>query len=645
MEPAEQPNRTMTERVSLVGVPGHGNEARGRYLLTLSLAALGIVFGDIGTSPLYALRECLHGPHGIAPERANVLGVLSLIFWSLVLVVAVKYLGYVLRADNKGEGGILALMALASAKTHEDRIRHRIVIVLGLFGAALLYGDGMITPAVTVLSAVEGLNIAAPALERYVVPITIAILILLFAFQRKGTASLGAIFGPITLLWFLALALLGITNIVRHPDVLFALNPSYGFSFLLHQRGVGFLILGSVFFVVTGAEALYADMGHFGARPIRLTWFAVVMPALVLNYFGQGALVIGNPKAAENPFYLMVPSWALYPMIVLSTLAAIIASQALISGAFSITRQAMMLGFWPRLRVAHTSARQIGQIYVPAINWLLMLATIGLVLGFGSSSKLSAAYGIAVSLTMVITPLLAYVVARNQWGWSVSLAGGVTLIFLIPDLAFLGANLVKIADGGWFPLVIGAAIFTLLTTWKRGRVILAERFREQMVPLQDFFELIHVERPARVPGMAVFMTSNRDGTPPALMHNFMHNRVVHQRVVLLTVITEEVARVAEEERLTFEELPLGFWRVIARYGFMEYPNVPDLLAQGQVPGYALEHTTFFLGRETLLASERPGMAIWRERVFAFMSRNAQPATAFFGIPTDRVLEIGTQIEL
>jgi KUP system potassium uptake protein len=635
----------MTTPLNVASTPHTDNTVTGRYLLVLSLAALGVVFGDIGTSPLYAMRECLHGAHGVAPIRANVFGVLSLIFWSLTFVVSVKYLAYVLRADNRGEGGILALMALASAGTHQERWRHRTVIMLGLFGAALLYGDGMITPAISVLGAVEGLNIAAPALEHYVVPITIVILVVLFAFQRHGTAGIGAVFGPITLLWFLALAALGVANMIQHPDVLLALNPVYGFEFLIRERMTGFLVLGAVFLVVTGGEALYADMGHFGARPIRLTWFCIVLPALVLNYFGQGALLIADPTAAESPFFRMMPSWALYPMIVLSTLAAIIASQALISGAFSLTRQAIMLGFLPRLRILHTSAQQIGQIYIPAINWLLMLATIGLVLGFRSSSRLAAAYGIAVTMTMVITTLLAYVVAKKRWGWSVLVAGGLTVAFLIPDLAFFGANLIKIADGGWFPLVIGASVFLILTTWKRGRAILSERFREQMVPLQDFFEVIHVERPARVPGMAVFMTSNREGTPPALMHNFMHNRVVHQHVVLLTVVTEEVARISDSERLTLEELPEGFVRAVARYGFMEDPKIPALLEQGKLPGYALEHTTFFVGRETLLASERPGMAIWREHIFAFMAQNAQSATSFFGIPTDRVLEIGTQIEL
>ncbi|HMJ12041.1 MAG TPA: potassium transporter Kup [Polyangiaceae bacterium] len=632
----------MTEKV--MAIEPHAAGSR-KQLMILSLTALGVVFGDIGTSPLYAMRECLHGMHSVAPERDNVLGVLSLIFWALMLVVTVKYLAYVLRADNRGEGGILALMALASAKTHEHRFRHRIVILLGLFGAALLYGDGIITPAISVMSAVEGLDVAAPGLSRYVIPITIVILVFLFGVQSRGTAIVGKVFAPITLAWFTALAVLGIANIVDHPDVLYAVSPSYAFRFFRDQGMHGFLVLGSVVLVVTGGEAMYADMGHFGAKPIRLAWFSLVLPALLLNYFGQGALLINSPAAAENPFYRMMPSWAVYPMIVLSTLAAIIASQALISGAFSLTRQAIMLGFSPRLRIEHTSAHQIGQIYVPALNWMMMLATIGLVLGFGSSARLAATYGIAVVITMVITTLLAYIVARKRWRWSALFASAVTIVFLVPDLALFGANINKIPGGAWFPLLMAAGVFTVFTTWKRGRLILSERFREQMVPLTDFFELIHVERPARVPGVAVFMTSNAQGTPPALMHNFMHNRVVHQHVVLLTVVTQEVARVSADERLTVEELPEGFVRVVARYGFMEDPNIPALLAHGNVPGYALEHTTFFLGRETLLASEKQGMAIWRERLFAFLARNAQPATLFFGIPTDRVLEIGTQIEL
>jgi KUP system potassium uptake protein len=617
---------------------------QGRYLLTLSIAALGIVFGDIGTSPLYAVRECLHGAHGVDPSRANVLGVLSLIFWSLVVVVSIKYLAYVLHADNRGEGGILALMALASSTTPRDTPIGKIIVALGLFGAALLYGDGMITPAISVLSAVEGLEVAAPKLTGYVVPITVAILVGLFAIQRRGTAGIGAMFGPVTFIWFLALALLGITQIVRHPEVLAALSPTHAVDFLKNGSFRAFLVLGAVFLVVTGGEAMYADMGHFGARPIRITWFAVALPALLLNYFGQGALLLAEPSAADQPFWRMVPTWALYPMLPLATLATIIASQALISGVFSLTRQATMLGFWPRQRVQHTSAREIGQIYLPGMNWLLMVSTIGLVLGFGSSSRLAAAYGIAVTLTMVITTLLAFWVARRRWKWALPAALGVTIVFLIPDLAFLGANLVKIHDGGWFPLLMGGGLFMVMITWKRGREILGERFRERIVPLGDFHELLHVERPARVPGTAVYLTSNAEGTPPALLQNFLLNRAVHQRVVLLTITTEDVPYVDARERARHEQLEVGFIRIVGRFGFMESPNVPALLSV-ELPGYSLEHTTFFLGRETLMATARPGMALWREKLFAFLSRNAQPATAFFGIPPDRVMEIGTQIEL
>jgi KUP system potassium uptake protein len=643
--PNDQPVRTSAEQP--IRASAHSltrGPPRGRYLLTLSIAALGIVFGDIGTSPLYAVRECLHGPHGVDPSRANVLGVLSLIVWSLVIVVSIKYLAYVLRADNRGEGGILALMALAATTTSRDTWIGKAVIALGLFGAALLYGDGMITPAISVLSAVEGLEIAAPGLTDFVVPITVIILVGLFWIQRRGTAGVGAMFGPVTFIWFLAIAALGIAQIVHHPDVLASLSPTYAIAFLKAGSFRAFLVLGAVFLVVTGGEALYADMGHFGARPIRLTWFAVALPALLLNYFGQGALLIAEPSAADQPFWRMVPGWALYPMLFLATFATIIASQALISGVFSLTRQATMLGFWPRQRVQHTSAREIGQIYLPGMNWLLMIATIGLVLGFGSSSRLAAAYGIAVTLTMVITTLLAFFVARRRWKWAVPAALGITIVFLIPDIAFLGANLIKIHDGGWFPLLIGAGLFMVMITWKRGREILGERFRERIVPLADFYELLHVERPARVPGTAVYLTSNAEGTPPALLQNFLLNRAIHQRVALVTITTEDVPFVEAEERAQREELEMGFVRIVARFGFMESPNVPKLL-EAELPGYSLEHTTFFLGRETLIATERPGMAIWREKLFAFLSRNAQPATAFFGIPPDRVMEIGTQIEL
>jgi KUP system potassium uptake protein len=618
--------------------------ARGRYLASLCLSALGVVYGDIGTSPLYAIRECFHGEHAVAVTRPNVLGVLSLIFWSLTIVISIKYLIYVLRADNRGEGGILALMALATRQKLHGKTRAT-VLVLGLFGAALLYGDGMITPAISVLSAVEGLGVAAPSLEHYVVPITIVILFGLFVLQYRGTARVGAVFGPITFLWFSALAGFGGWHIAQNTEVLSAINPVHGAAFLANNGVMGFLVLGAVFLVVTGGEALYADMGHFGARPIRLTWFAVVLPALLINYFGQGSLLLSNPSAADNPFYRMPPSWALYPMLVLATMATIIASQAVISGAFSLTRQAIMLGYWPRVQIRHTSSKEIGQIYVPSINWLLLFSTIGLVLGFGTSSKLAAAYGIAVTTTMVITTMLAYVVARRLWGWGWLAALSLTALFLGIDLAFFGANVIKIEQGGWFALVVAIGVFLLMTTWHKGRALLGERIRSQLVPLEDFFELMRVEPTKRVPGTAVFMTSNPEGAPPALMHNFSHNRVVHAHVILLTIVTEEVPFVRDERRVFVEQLAEGFTRVVARYGFTEEPDVVELFARNDTPSPPLEHTTFFLGLETLLAEGRYGMAPWRERLFAAMARNAQRATKFFNVPPDRVVELGAQIEL
>ncbi|HEX9622003.1 MAG TPA: potassium transporter Kup [Polyangiaceae bacterium] len=612
--------------------------------LSLFLVTLGVVYGDIGTSPLYAVRECFYGEHAVAATRANVLGVLSLIFWSLTLVVSIKYLMYVMRADNRGEGGVLALMALA-ASTSRGRGATGATALLGLFGAALLYGDGMITPAISVLSAVEGLGVAAPRLDHFVVPITIAILIALFAFQKRGTAGVGVVFGPVTLAWFLVLAALGVHQIADNPAVLVGLSPHFGVSFLLENRAHGFLVLGAVFLVVTGGEALYADMGHFGLRPIRATWFAIVLPALLLNYFGQGALLLSNPEAASNPFYRMAPDWAVAPLIVLSTAATIIASQAVISGAFSLTRQASMLGYWPRVRIQHTSAREIGQIYVPSINWVLMAASIGLVLGFGSSSNLAAAYGIAVSTTMVITTLLAFVVARRCWGWGTPAALSLTLAFLVLDLAFFGANAVKIMQGGWFPILVAGLIFLLMTTWRKGRMLLGERIRSELVPLDDFFELMRIERPARVPGAAVFLVSNPEGTPPALLHNFHHNRVVHEHVLLLTFVTEEVARVRPDERIEIDNLREGFVRMIVHYGFMETPDIPELLARRDTPVPPIEYITFFLGRETVLAQGRYGMSAWRERLFAFMARNSLNATAFYNVPADRVMEVGAHVEL
>ena len=621
---------------------------RGRYLAGLALLALGVVYGDIGTSPLYALREAFHGSHAIALTPGNVLGVLSLIFWSLVLVISVKYLVFVMRADNKGEGGILALMALVQrGRVARGLTPGRVLIVLGIFGAALMYGDSVITPAISVLSAVEGLGVAAPALQHWVIPLTIVILFGLFLIQSRGTARVGAVFGPVMLVWFATIGVLGAAEIVTRPAVLAALSPHHAVRFFVENGWGGFLVLGAVFLVVTGGEALYADMGHFGMRPIRLVWFALVLPSLLLNYFGQGALLINDPTTAVSPFYRLAPSWALYPLIALATSAAIIASQAVISGAFSLTRQAMQLGYSPRVQIEHTSSRERGQIYVPGVNWALMLVTVALVLGFGSSSRLAAAYGVAVSAEMVLTTLLLFMLTRQVWGWSLTRAGALVAFFLIFDLAFMGANALKIPQGGWVPVVIGISAYLLMTTWKRGREILSKRMMEKSVPLKLLLADLAAEPPIRVPGTAVFMYGNADGTPPALVHNLAHNKVLHEKVVFLTVITEDVPHVAPAERVTLKRIGKGFHGVVARYGFMEDPNIDEILeaCKRQQLDIPIEGTTFFLGRETLIASDRPGMALWRERLFAFMTRNALRATAFFKIPPNQVFEVGAQIEL
>ena len=624
-----------------------GQSPRGRYLATLTVGALGIVYGDIGTSPLYALRECFHGAHGIAPTRDNVLGVLSLIFWSLTLIISIKYLVFVMRADNEGEGGILALMALVSKQADARRRLRAAMIALGLFGAALLYGDGMITPAISVLSAVEGLNVTTHLFEPYVVPIAIVILVSLFVIQSHGTERIGFLFGPVMIVWFVSIGLLGLRWILQDFHVLAAFNPMHGVQFFAANGFHAFVVLGSVFLVVTGGEALYADMGHFGPRPIRLAWFGLVLPALFLNYLGQGAMLINTPEAAVNPFYLLAPRWALYPLVVLATMAAIIASQALISGAFSLTRQAIQLGYSPRLDIQYTSPHQQGQIYIPQVNWLLMISTVGLVVGFRSSSALAAAYGIAVTSTMVITTLLAYLVARRSWGVRRLVAASLASFFLFIELGFFSANIIKIPHGGWFPLVIGAVIYLLLSTWKKGRGLLASRLRERLYPFDRFLQDITNSPPHRVPGTAVFMTSNQIGTPPTLLHNLEHNQVLHERVVLLTVVTSDVPHVEDDHRLTVETLGQGFYRVTLRYGFMEEPDVPAALALGAAQGLPLgaEKMTFFLGVETLLSTHREGMARWRERLFAVMSRNAVRATSFFRIPPERVVELGMQIEL
>jgi len=611
----------------------------------LYLAAFGIVYGDIGTSPLYAFRECFTvGAHGAARTPESVLGVLSMIFWTLTIVVSIKYLFYVMRADNDGEGGELALMALAKRHVEKKSTLFTLVFVAGLVGGGLILGDGVITPAISVLSAVEGLGEVDSRLDAAVIPLTIAILVALFSLQRRGTARVGTLFGPVMLTWFATLATLGVVHIARAPRVLAALWPGYAVSFFLHDPQRAWVVLGAVFLAVTGGEALYADMGHFGLRPIRTDWFAVVLPSLILNYFGQGANTLVDPTAFDSPFFALAPRSLLAPLVALSTVATVIASQAVISGVFSLARQATMLGYWPRLSIAHTSDQMEGQIYVPVVNWTLLVATTLLVLSFGSSSRLASAYGIAVSSTMVITTLLAAVVAARRWRWPLWAVVAVTLTFLCFDLTFVSANLSKIASGGYVPILIAIAMYALMSTWSYGRHLLGEHVRKNLVPLGDVRELIRVEMGRRVPGTAVFMTSNPEGAPPALIHNFLHNHVVHERVVLLTVVTTTAARVPESERVQLESLPDGFFRLQGRYGFMETPDVPGLLRQAAIPGLSIEHTTFFLGREIPLA-ERGGLASWRHHLFAAMARNSVNATTFFNLPPDRVMEIGYQLEL
>ena len=629
----------------------HANSGpRGRYLAVLALGALGVVYGDVGTSPLYAVRECFHGSHRVATTPGNILGILSLIFWSLTLIISIKYLVLVMRADNRGEGGILALMALLGPRRGESPRsagRHFVLISLGLFGAALLYGDGIITPAISVLSAVEGLKVATPYFTPFVVPITIVILIGLFFFQKRGTGGVGAVFGPVMVVWFATLAILGVAELLRAPAVLAAVNPWHALDFFIRNKLHGFLVLGDVVLAVTGAEALYADMGHFGKRPIRLAWFVLVLPALMLNYFGQGALLLRVPAAAENPFYRLAPDWGLYPLVALATFATVIASQAVISGAFSLTRQAVQLGYSPRVEVDHTSAREIGQIYIPGINWTLMLATIALVLGFRSSTNLASAYGVAVTTTMAITTVLLFFVERELWKWKLLPALLLTIVFLVVDLSFWGANMIKVEQGGWFPLAVAAFVFTLMSTWKRGRALLASTFGMRGLPVDIFVRDIATSHPVRVPGMAVFMTRNTSGVPPVLLHHLKHNKVLHEQVVLLSVLTEEIPVVPKEERVRVEPAGEGIFRIVAHYGFMEDPNILAVLTEAKHEGlsFKLGSTTFFLGRETLLTTRRPGMARWRKALFAFMSRNARTATAYFRIPPNRVVELGAHIEL
>jgi len=617
-------------------------------LATLSVAALGVVYGDIGTSPLYTMKEVFAGGHHPVPITPdNVLGILSLIFWSLIVVVTIKYVAFIMRADNKGEGGIMALMALAMRPTAEGSRKRSVILMLGLFGTALFYGDALITPAISVLSAVEGLEVVAPGLTPYVIPLTLIVLVVLFVMQRAGTASVGRLFGPVMGVWFVVLAGLGLYNILSHPAVLAALNPAHAFRFLADKPALGFFSLGAVVLAQTGAETLYADMGHFGRRPVQLAWLGLVLPALVLNYFGQGALLIADPSAIENPFYLLAPEALLLPMVVLATVATVIASQAVISGAFSMTQQVMQLGYSPRLEIQHTSQQAIGQIYLPGINWALLVAVIALVLGFGSSTKLAAAYGIAVTGTMAITTVLAFVVMRYLWQWKLPLAVLCALPFLCVDLAFFSANLVKVADGGWFPLVFGVGVFILLTTWKRGRQLLYERLSSDTLELDSFAASMQHEDVARVPGTAVFLTPAPDRVPHALLHSLKHYQVLHERVVIVTVEVHDVPYLPATQRAVVEPLPNDFWRVRIDYGFMDDPDLPAALASCSNQGleFDLMRTSFFLGRETLIPRFGSELAFWREILFITMFRNAGSATSFFKLPANRVVELGSQIVL
>lgn len=614
------------------------------YVAVLTLGALGVVYGDIGTSPLYALRESF-GVSGLTVTSESVLGVLSLIFWSLVIVVSIKYLIFVLRADNDGEGGILALTSLIIRKAGQSKPR-LVLIGVGLFGTALLYGDGMITPAISVLSAVEGLEVAVPALEPWVLAIAAVILLLLFTNQHRGTSTLGNFFGPIMVVWFMVLALLGITQIVQNPSVLTAINPLIGAGFVADNPLFAFLALGGIFLVATGSEALYADMGHFGTRPIRIGWFAFVFPALVLNYFGQGALLLANPSAIENPFYLLAPEWAIIPLVILATLATVIASQALISGAYSLTSQAIQLGYLPRQRIEHTSSKQIGQIYVPGVNWLLMVAAIALVFGFGSSSRLAAAYGVGVATDMVITTVLLAMVMKDHWKWKTPIIAAITGVFLIVDLLFFGANITKIPGGGWFPLVIGVIGFALMTTWKKGRSIIADRRRGHL-PIERFIASI-VEHPQqRVSGTGVYLYAEPGATPPTLLSNLRHHEVIHESIVLVAIRVSSHPRLPRARRATAHNLGEGFTQVVLNYGFMEEMDVPNALASIVDSRFGFDPTdaTYFIGKEAILVTEMVSMAKWREVLFAMLYRNSAGAEQYFALPHDRVMVVGSHIPI
>ena len=621
---------------------------RRSSLPALTLAALGVVFGDIGTSPLYAVKETFSPSHGIALTHDNVLGGLSTIFWALMIVVSLKYVLLIMRADNKGEGGIMALIALAQTAIRDHPGWRIPLLLIGVFGASLFYGDAVLTPAISVLSAVEGLEVGTSAFRPYVVPIAVGVLLALFAFQSRGTATVGRLFGPVTMLWFVSIGAAGIGGILAQPEILKAVNPLHALAFVTGHGVASFVVLGSVVLAVTGAEALYADMGHFGKGAVRIAWFNLVGPALVLNYFGQGAELIVNPAALQNPFYLLLPGWALYPMVALATAATVIASQAVISGAYSLTKQAVQLGFLPRMTIVNTSAQEMGQIYIPSVNWTLCLVVAGAVVGFGSSSRLAGAYGVAVTATMLVDTLLTFFVIRYMWRYPLAVCILATGFFAIIDLAFFSATLTKVSDGGWFPLAIGACVFVVMTTWRRGREILFQRLADASVPLAPFLDSLFRDPPHRVPGTAVFLTATLDATPHALLHNLNHNKVLHERVVFLTVEVRDVPWVPFTERIVCDTLGHGCWRVRVRYGFMDRPDVTRALELCSALGLEFDHmqTSFFLSRQKIVPTAGGiGMAFWRDKLFAAMARNAGNVTDYFNIPTNRVIELGSRVQI
>jgi KUP system potassium uptake protein len=624
-----------------------GPHQRKSSRTALTLAALGVVYGDIGTSPLYAVKETFNPSHGIPLNAENVLGGLSTIFWALMIVVSLKYVILIMRADNKGEGGIMALLALASSAVKDYPEWRATIMLLGVFGTSLFYGDAVLTPAISVLSAVEGLEVGTTAFKPYVVLIAVGVVIALFALQRKGTSVVGALFGPVTMLWFLAIGVLGLVAIAGNPEVLRALDPLYALAFVTQHGWASFVVLGAVLLAFTGAEALYADMGHFGKGPIRIAWFGLVFPALILNYFGQGALLIANPNAVVNPFYLLAPAWGLYLMVALATAATVVASQATISGTYSLTRQAIQLDYLPRMQVQQTSAKEIGQIYIPGANLLLLLVIIVVVIGFGSSSKLAAAYGVAVTGTMLVTTFLTFFVVRFGWGYPLALCFAATGFFILVDVAFFSSALLKVVEGGWFPLALGAVVFIVMTTWRRGRVLAVAAQRRTAIPLAPFLKSLSTDPPIRVSGTAVFMAGDPEGVPQALLHTLKHYKVLHERVVFLTVVTRNIPWVPAPERVAVEPLGHGFYRLMAYFGFMDRPDVSAMLDLCKDCGLAFDlmQTTFFLSRATVIPATKEGMALWREHLFAIMARNAHTAADYYNIPTNCVIELGTKIEI